>query len=159
MRIPTHILALFGAFAPIPAIAQQPEDVRVIAAATAFVRDSVISGHGRIVIDETYHKRSPAVSAAVAEDVARAVGAARGQLEAVITCPDRSRRARCSSSGNATVITFARPSIQDTTASIEVAYHYVDVRDRPQMSLLAITLARGVNGKWQVRSVRDAGAS
>jgi hypothetical protein len=57
------------------------------------------------------------------------------------------------------VITFARPSIQDTTASIEVAYHYVDVRDRPQMSLLAITLARGVNGKWQVRSVRDAGAS
>jgi hypothetical protein len=159
MRIRTHILTLLATFAPIPAVAQQPDDVRVLAAATAFVRDSVIAGYGRIVIDETYHKGSPAVSAAAAEDVAKSVGAARGRWEETITCPDRGRGARCASEGNATVITFARPSIQDTTASVEMAYHYVDVRDRPQMGLLEVKLARAANGRWQVTSVRDAGGS
>jgi hypothetical protein len=153
------ILALLAGFAAFPpAGAQQPDTVRVLAAATTFIRDSVITGHGRIVIDETFHVRSPGVSAEAAENVARTVGATRGRWKETIQCTE-THRPRCVSKGNATVIAFGSPTIRDSTATVEFSYHYVDVRDRPQMGELELKLGRASDGKWRVTAVRETGAS
>ena len=159
MRIQSHIFPLLAAFGFLrPAGAQQPNDVRVLAAATTFVRDSVIAGHGRIVIDETFHVRGPAVSANAAEEVARALGVTRARWNETIQCTD-TRRPRCVSKGNATVIAFGSPTIRENTATVDLSYHYVDVHDRPQMGQLELKLARASDGKWRVTGVRDSGAS
>ena len=157
MRTRTLILSLFAVLGAVPARAQRPEEVSVLTAATVFVRDSLIAGHGRIVIDETFHRVSPGVDAATANEVARSTGAKVGRWEETLKCTN-GQKPRCEGQG-ATVIAFARPGIDADRAVLDLSYHYVDVRERPQMSQWQLTLTRGQGGTWRVTSVRETGAS
>lgn len=139
---------------PAAAWAQQSTAIRVLSAATTFVRDSVARSHGPIVIDEGFLKRGPGVSRADAEAVAQVVRASRGRFGDVVTCdaPRAGARQGCSSRGGTIVVSFARPEIRDAVATVLVVYSSVDERNRLEAQEILMRLSRSTNGRWEVTS-------
>lgn len=158
----TLAVPLLGVFfGAIEAPAQESDTVAVLAAATAFVRDSLLGTHGVLVIDQAIYKRGPGVSAQTARSVAGAVSATHGRRDDVIVCdpPRVGVPTRCRSQSGVTVITFARPELRADSATALLVSHRLDERDRPEAHEMLIELVRETGGRWRVTGWRSAGGS
>jgi len=162
VRIRRQGIALLWACVPLLVTgAQETEVVAVITAATVFARASIIGAPGPIVIDETSYRRGPGISEPAALRVAQATGSTRGAAADVIRCEEPRPRThqRCASAAGAVVLTFARPEIRDSVATVGLAYTYVDYRGRPVGQEWALELQRSPNGRWRVTRSKETGVS
>jgi len=79
----------------------------------------------------------------------------------VIRCEEPRPRThqRCTGAAGAVVLTFARPDIRDSVATVGLAYTYVDYRGRPEGQEWALELRRSPNGQWRVTRSKETGVS
>jgi hypothetical protein len=159
MRKRMQLVALGLFLCPLsPVWAQHADDGAVLRAAGSFIRDSLPKE--AILVDNEMFRSRPAITASEADDVARAIGAARGRFGDVIQCvaATGTRKKVCTSHEKKTVIAFARPVVGADAAKVEVYWVY-SADSQLVGRTVTLALIRRANGEWQVRSMRETGHS
>ena len=159
MLIRASLLALLVCWPALPsAHAQENDEVAALRATVRFFRDSVVKGP--IVIDPELYQREPGVTTDVADQVAAGVGARRARVGETLQCASAAAGARpkCTMRDGATVLSFGRPHIRDTAATVVVTRRYLSAAGHLEYEEWGFRLARTGGGAWQVRSARAIGA-
>ena len=138
--------------------AQESDEVTALRATVQFFRDSVVKGP--IVIDPELSQRAPGVTPEVADQVAAGVGARRARVGETLQCASAAAgvRPKCTMRDGATVVSFGRPDIRDTAATVVVTRRYLSAAGHLEYEELGFRLARTGGGAREVRSARALGA-
>jgi hypothetical protein len=155
MRSAIEVTVALALLLPVSgAYAQSADELQIVRAGMAFVRDELPKG--RIVIDvETFD-----IPRALADAIALDNGAAVGRLREERQCTVRQgRQQACNMKGNVTVVTFKRPVITDQSAEVVLKWWYQADKDLVGAKDVKLGLSRTAGGQWRVVKLLWTGMS
>lgn len=160
MHMLTCALVTLTLTSPIPGNVirgQGTEELEIVRAVAAFVRDSLPKGS--LVLDvAAFDSRQP-LTPAVADVIAQEMGATRARMADVHRCESASGKLRCTLSGHAAVLSFSGPTLRDGVARAYVSWTYQLTPSRVAGRWLGLVLSRRADGKWQVVRTFASGMS
>lgn len=127
------------------AYAQSADELGIVRAGIAFVRDELPKG--RIVIDVETFDTPRALADAIARDNAATVGRLREERQCTVR---QKRQQACTMKGNAMVMAFKRPVITNQSAEVVLMWWYQADKDLVGARDIKLALSRTADGRWRV---------